>query len=49
MLVIFLLIGTHAHAYITSFTGLDDLIHREIPHKETGEWVEVCWDFSSSF
>lgn len=28
--------GTHAHAYITSFTGLDELVHRELPHKESG-------------
>ncbi|XP_078040406.1 nicotinate phosphoribosyltransferase isoform X2 [Augochlora pura] len=29
--------GTHAHAYITSFTGIDDLQERTLAHKETGE------------
>lgn len=29
--------GTHAHAYITSFTGFDELKTRVIKHKETGE------------
>lgn len=28
--------GTHAHAYITSFTGFDELSRRELPHKESG-------------
>lgn len=28
--------GTHAHAYITSFTGIDELVTRELPHKESG-------------
>ncbi|XP_033209337.1 nicotinate phosphoribosyltransferase isoform X4 [Belonocnema kinseyi] len=29
--------GTHAHAYITSFTGMDDLQNRTLAHKETGQ------------
>jgi hypothetical protein len=29
--------GTHAHAYITSFTGIDELVTRELPHKESGQ------------
>lgn len=29
--------GTHAHAYITSFTGFDELLNRELPHKESGK------------
>ncbi|XP_035781203.1 nicotinate phosphoribosyltransferase-like isoform X2 [Anopheles albimanus] len=28
--------GTHAHAYITSFTGIDELKTRVLPHKEDG-------------
>ncbi|XP_043283868.1 nicotinate phosphoribosyltransferase isoform X4 [Venturia canescens] len=29
--------GTHAHAYISSFTGIDDLKITTMAHKETGE------------
>lgn len=29
--------GTHAHAYITSFTGIDELKRRTLQHKTTGE------------
>lgn len=29
--------GTHAHAYITSFTGIDELKRRTLAHKTTGE------------
>lgn len=29
--------GTHAHAYITSFTGIEELKTRVLVHKETGE------------
>lgn len=29
--------GTHAHAYITSFTSIDDLQAKTLPHKQTGE------------
>lgn len=29
--------GTHAHAYITSFTGFDELKRRTLSHKGTGE------------
>lgn len=29
--------GTHAHAYITSFTGFSELKTRTIRHKVTGE------------
>ncbi|XP_015522480.1 nicotinate phosphoribosyltransferase isoform X3 [Neodiprion pinetum] len=28
--------GTHAHAYITSFTGVEDLQNKTLVHKETG-------------
>jgi hypothetical protein len=28
--------GTHAHAYITSFASVDELVTRELPHKESG-------------
>ncbi|XP_033331436.2 nicotinate phosphoribosyltransferase isoform X2 [Megalopta genalis] len=33
--------GTHAHAYITSFTGIDDLQERTLAHKETGEVYDL--------
>ncbi|KAG7199347.1 hypothetical protein KM043_018192 [Ampulex compressa] len=33
--------GTHAHAYITSFTSLDDLRSRTLAHKQTGEICDV--------
>ncbi|XP_054014333.1 nicotinate phosphoribosyltransferase isoform X3 [Hylaeus anthracinus] len=33
--------GTHAHAYITSFTGLDDLQEKTLAHKETGEVYDL--------
>ncbi|XP_076246945.1 nicotinate phosphoribosyltransferase isoform X2 [Calliopsis andreniformis] len=33
--------GTHAHAYITSFTGIDDLQQRTLAHKETGEVYDL--------
>lgn len=26
--------GTHAHAYITSFSGFDELVNRELPHHD---------------
>ncbi|XP_065085320.1 nicotinate phosphoribosyltransferase isoform X3 [Ochlerotatus camptorhynchus] len=29
--------GTHAHAYITSFTGIEELKTRVLAHKETGD------------
>ena len=29
--------GTHAHAYITSFTGIDELKTRVLQHKEDGK------------
>lgn len=36
--------GTHAHAYITSFTGIDELKRRTLAHKTTGECFCVnCW------
>lgn len=28
--------GTHAHAYITSFSGIDELKNRNLRHKTTG-------------
>ena len=31
--------GTHAHAYVTSFTGAEDLANAEIKHK-TEDYVE---------
>lgn len=31
--------GTHAHAYITSFSGTKELVNRELPHKESGLWL----------
>ncbi|XP_076282624.1 nicotinate phosphoribosyltransferase isoform X2 [Lasioglossum baleicum] len=33
--------GTHAHAYITSFIGIDDLQERTLAHKETGEVYDL--------
>ena len=33
--------GTHAHAYITSFTGFDDLQEKALAHKETGEVYDL--------
>ncbi|XP_076172974.1 nicotinate phosphoribosyltransferase isoform X2 [Ptiloglossa arizonensis] len=33
--------GTHAHAYITSFTGFDDLQEKTLAHKETGEIYDL--------
>ncbi|XP_043264237.1 nicotinate phosphoribosyltransferase isoform X1 [Colletes gigas] len=33
--------GTHAHAYITSFTGFDDLQEKTLAHKETGEVYDL--------
>ncbi|CAK9802338.1 Nicotinate phosphoribosyltransferase [Anthophora quadrimaculata] len=33
--------GTHAHAYITSFTGIDDLQEKTLAHKETGEVYDL--------
>lgn len=39
--IVSLIQGTHAHAYITSFTGVDELVTRELPHKESGQfWCE---------
>lgn len=34
--------GTHAHAYITSFSDLSELKSRMLRHKETGELLENC-------
>lgn len=28
--------GTHAHAYITSFSGFDEVVNRELPHRDSG-------------
>lgn len=28
--------GTHAHAYITSFSGFDELVNRELSHHDSG-------------
>lgn len=28
--------GTHAHAYITSFSGFDELTNKELPHNHSG-------------
>ncbi|CAL7943143.1 unnamed protein product [Xylocopa violacea] len=33
--------GTHAHSYITSFTGIGDLQQKTLAHKETGEVYDV--------
>ncbi|XP_057331271.1 nicotinate phosphoribosyltransferase isoform X2 [Microplitis mediator] len=33
--------GTHAHAYINSFAGIDELKLRTLVHKETGEEVDL--------
>lgn len=33
--------GTHAHAYITSFNGKDDLQNRTLAHKETGQMKDL--------
>ncbi|XP_043476449.1 nicotinate phosphoribosyltransferase isoform X4 [Leptopilina heterotoma] len=33
--------GTHAHAYITSFNGKDDLHNRTLAHKETGQMKDL--------
>ncbi|XP_066603799.1 nicotinate phosphoribosyltransferase isoform X2 [Prorops nasuta] len=33
--------GTHAHAYITSFTSLDDLQSKTLEHKQTGEMHDL--------
>lgn len=44
--------GTHAHAYITSFTGFDELSNKEIPHKESGmltTFFDVISFYKSSF
>lgn len=38
--------GTHAHAYITSFSGFDELVNRELPHHDTGT---IKFDFSIYF
>eukprot|EP00095_Tigriopus_kingsejongensis_P007878 maker-scaffold127_size327531-snap-gene-2.24 protein:Tk07878 transcript:maker-scaffold127_size327531-snap-gene-2.24-mRNA-1 annotation:"nicotinate phosphoribosyltransferase-like isoform x3" len=32
--------GTHAHAFVTSFTGADDLAHAQICHKDDPEQIE---------
>jgi nicotinic acid phosphoribosyltransferase len=32
--------GTHAHAYITSYTGFDEVINRDLAHRESGKWDE---------
>lgn len=32
--------GTHAHAYVTSFSGADDLANAEIKHKTNEDYVE---------
>ncbi|XP_020707572.2 nicotinate phosphoribosyltransferase isoform X1 [Athalia rosae] len=33
--------GTHAHAYITSFTGVEDLKTKSLQHKHTGEAYDL--------
>ncbi|XP_011862651.1 PREDICTED: nicotinate phosphoribosyltransferase isoform X2 [Vollenhovia emeryi] len=33
--------GTHAHAYITSFTSISDLQGKTLAHKETGDVLDV--------
>ncbi|XP_020277585.1 nicotinate phosphoribosyltransferase isoform X2 [Pseudomyrmex gracilis] len=33
--------GTHAHAYITSFTGFGDLRGKTLEHKETGDALDL--------
>lgn len=32
--------GTHAHAYITSFSDIGELKTRFLNHKETGKYIE---------
>jgi nicotinic acid phosphoribosyltransferase len=29
--------GTHAHAYITSFSSFDELAHKDLPHHDSGK------------
>lgn len=36
--------GTHAHAYITSFSGISDLKTRILRHKQTGK-ISLLIDF----
>ncbi|KAG5682952.1 hypothetical protein PVAND_012269 [Polypedilum vanderplanki] len=33
--------GTHAHAYITSYSGFDELVTRELPHRESGATADL--------
>ncbi|KAG5309215.1 PNCB phosphoribosyltransferase, partial [Pseudoatta argentina] len=33
--------GTHAHSYITSFTGISDLQEKTLAHKQTGDILDV--------
>ncbi|XP_011152750.1 nicotinate phosphoribosyltransferase isoform X2 [Harpegnathos saltator] len=33
--------GTHAHAYITSFTSIDDLQGKTLAHKQTGDVLDL--------
>lgn len=36
--------GTHAHAYITSFSGFNEVINKELPHKESGKQKKMCME-----
>ncbi|XP_017767538.1 PREDICTED: nicotinate phosphoribosyltransferase isoform X2 [Eufriesea mexicana] len=43
--------GTHAHSYITSFTGIDDLQEKTLAHKETGkvyDLLELAYKYQNS-
>lgn len=35
--------GTHAHAYITSFSGIGELKTRILKHKETGQYISIFY------
>ncbi|XP_068968164.1 nicotinate phosphoribosyltransferase isoform X2 [Bombus flavifrons] len=43
--------GTHAHSYITSFTGIDDLQEKTLAHKGTGQvydLLELAYKYRNS-